>query len=90
MTKELLEQTRRRREFVDLSLVLTTIGLVVSLVIAFTAVSIGIARADTFVAIAETGDAQFAFGVFVVLIAVAAVSGLTALAQDREFPRRDY
>jgi hypothetical protein len=46
MTNELIERSRKR-EFADVALIVTTVALVVSLVIAFTAVSIGIARADT-------------------------------------------
>ena len=45
MTKDLIERSRKRHEFADLALIVTTITLVVSLVIAATAVSIGIARA---------------------------------------------
>ena len=45
MTKEMIERSRKRHEFADLALVVTTIALVVSLVIAATTVSIGIARA---------------------------------------------
>ena len=45
MTKEMIERSRERHEFADLALVVTTIALVVSLVIAAATVSIGIARA---------------------------------------------
>ena len=45
MTKDLIERSRKRHEFADLALIVTTITLVVSLAIAATAVSIGIARA---------------------------------------------
>ena len=47
MTKELIEHSRKRREFTNMALIVTTVTLVVSLAIAFTVVSIGIARADT-------------------------------------------
>jgi hypothetical protein len=45
MTRELIERSRKRHEFADVALIVTTIVLVVSLVIAATTVSIGIARA---------------------------------------------
>ena len=45
MTKDLIDRSRTRHEFTDLALIVTTSALVVSLVIAATAVSIGIARA---------------------------------------------
>ena len=46
MTEQLIEHLRKRREFADVTSIVTTIALVVSLVIAVTAVSIDIARAD--------------------------------------------
>jgi len=60
MTKELIEHSRKRREFTDMALIVTTVTLVVSLAIAFTVVSIGIARADTLVPIADGGQEIFA------------------------------
>ena len=45
MTNELLEQSRRRPAFADQAFVAATLALVVSIAVAFTVVSIGIARA---------------------------------------------
>jgi len=62
MTKELIEHSRKRREFTDMALTVTTVTLVVSLVIAFTVVSIGIARADTLLddrSVAVTSSVRF-------------------------------
>jgi hypothetical protein len=88
MTKELIECSRRRHEFADRALVVTTIALVVSLVIAFTAVSIGIARADTLVPAAE-GGGRLAPALLLGLV-VAAIGGLTAavVRDGHSSPRR--
>jgi hypothetical protein len=62
MTKELIEHSRKRREFTDMALIVTTVTLVVSLAIAFTVVSIGIARADTLLddrSVAVTSSVRF-------------------------------
>ena len=90
MTKDLIERSRKRHEFADLALIVTTITLVVSLVIAATAVSIGIARADTLVSIAESGGGRFALAILLGLI-IAAMGGLTAaMVHDGKYPpRRD-
>jgi hypothetical protein len=45
MNKELIEQSRRRSAFADQVFVAATLALVVSIAVAFTVVSIGIARA---------------------------------------------
>ena len=45
MTKELIEQCRQRPAFADQAFVAATLALAVSIVVAFTVVSIGIARA---------------------------------------------
>ena len=45
MTQELLEQSRKRPAFADQAFVALTLALTVSVVVAFTIVSIGIARA---------------------------------------------
>ena len=55
MTKELIEHSRKRHEFTDMALIVTTVTLAVSLVIAVTVVSIGIARTNTLVPFAESG-----------------------------------
>jgi hypothetical protein len=77
MTKQLIERSRKRHEFADAALVVTTITLVVSLVIAVTAVSIGIARADTLVPIADSGGGRLALAVLVALV-IAGMGGFTA------------
>jgi hypothetical protein len=45
MTNELIEQSRKRSAFADQAFVATTLALVVSIAVAFTVVSIEIARA---------------------------------------------
>jgi hypothetical protein len=76
MTKELIERSRQRHAFADLALVVT-VALAVSLVIAATVVSIGIARADTLGPIGES-DGRFTLAVVLGLV-IAGVGGLTAL-----------
>jgi hypothetical protein len=47
LTRDLIERSRKRHRFADAALVATTtVALTVSLVVAVTVVSIGIARAD--------------------------------------------
>ena len=58
MTRELIERSRRRRGIADVSLIVTAIALVASLVVAATAVSIGIARADALGQVAADGGAR--------------------------------
>jgi hypothetical protein len=84
----LIERSRRRHEFADAALIVTTITLVVSLVIAATAVSIGIARADTLTPIADGGGGRFALAVLIGLV-IAAMGGLTAaMVRDDRSPRQ--
>ena len=78
MTKELIERPRKRHEFADAASIVTTISLVVSLVIAVTAVSIGIARADTLVPLADSGGGRLALAMLVALV-IAGMGGLTAV-----------
>jgi len=77
MTQELIERSRKRHEFADVALIVTTVTLVVSLVIAFTAVSIGIARADTLMPLTGGVSGRLAFAVLVGLT-IAGMGGLTA------------
>ena len=65
-------------------------ALVVSLVIALTAVSIGIARADTLGPFGDSGSGRFALAMLVGLV-IAGVGGLTAalVHDDKLPPRRD-
>ena len=85
MTKELIERPRKRHEFADAASIVTTITLVVSLVIAVTAVSIGIAGADTLVPLPDSGG-RLALAVLVALV-IAGMGGLTAaMVRDGTHP----
>jgi hypothetical protein len=64
MTKELIEKSRKRPAFADVALITTAIALVVSIAIAATAVSIGIARADTLGDITQSDGARYALTAF--------------------------
>jgi hypothetical protein len=86
MTKELIERSRKRHEIADVALLVTTVTLVVSLVIAFTAVSIGIARADTLIPFAGSGSVRLALSIPLGLL-IAGFGGLTAgLLHSDKFP----
>jgi hypothetical protein len=88
MTKELIERSRKRHEFADVALLVTTVTLVVSLVIAFTVVSIGIARADTLMPFAGNGNARLALSIPLGLL-IAGLGGLTAgLVRGEKRPLR--
>jgi hypothetical protein len=66
---------------------IATLALALSTLIAVTAVSIGIARADVFGAQSEAGGAPLAIALFVGLL-LAGMGGLTAImADDRNTPR---
>jgi hypothetical protein len=86
MTKELIE----RDGFADVTLVVTTAALVVSLVVAFTAVSIDIARADTLVPFGGGGNGRPTLAMLVGLI-IAGFGGLTAafVQNGKSASRRD-
>jgi hypothetical protein len=90
MTKELIERSRKRHAFAGVPLIALAAALVVSLVIAFTAVSIGIARADTLVPFGGSGGGRLALAMLVGLI-IAGMGGLTAalVHNDKFPPRRD-
>jgi hypothetical protein len=66
---------------------IATIALALSTLVAATAVSIGIARADVFGARADADAAPFAIALFIGLL-LSAMGGLTALMAG-ERPRRD-
>jgi hypothetical protein len=88
MTKELIERSRRRPAFADVSLLVTAATLLVSLVVAATAVSIGIARADSLGPIADSSGGRFALAVLLALV-IAGMGGLTAaMVNDGPSPRR--
>ena len=90
MTQELIERSRKRHALTDLPLIVLAATLVVSLAIAFTAVSIGIARADSLVPFGGTGSGRLALAMLVGF-AIAGMGGLTAaLVHNDTFPpRRD-
>jgi hypothetical protein len=76
--------SKRRIAGVEL---IATVALAVSLVIAATAVSIGMARAQTLGAVGVSDDARFAIALFLGLV-MAAMGGLTAIAaRERQTPR---
>ena len=90
MTKQSIERSRKRHEFADVALIVTTMALVVSLVIAFTTVSIGIARADTLVPFGGGGSGRLVFAI-VLGLAVAGMGGLTAfLLNDNTVSQRRH
>jgi hypothetical protein len=88
MTHDLTAPSRPRHAFVDVSLVVTTAALVVSLAVAATVVSIGIARADSLAHVADSGGGRFAVAAFVALV-IAGLGGLTAaMVRDGQSPAR--
>lgn len=88
MTRELIERSRKRHAFAEVPLIVLTATLVLSLVVAFTAVSVGIARADTLVPFGGSGGGRLALAMLVGVI-IAGMGGLTAaLVHDEDFPRR--
>ncbi len=90
MTKELIERSRRSHAFADVPLIVLAATLVVSLAIAFTAVSIGIARADTLVPFGGSGNGRLVLAMLVGF-AIAGLGGLTAALVHNEKlpPQRD-
>jgi H+/gluconate symporter-like permease len=88
MTQESIAASRQRHAFVDVSLVVTTAALVVSIAVAATVVSIGIARADSLAHVAESGSGRFAVAAFVAFV-IAGLGGLTAtMVRDGQSPAR--
>lgn len=88
MTQELIERSRKRHALADVPLLVLAATLVVSLVIAFSAVSIGIARADTLVPFGGGGSGRLALALLVGF-AIAGMGGLTAaLVHNGKFPPR--
>ena len=78
MTKELIEQSRQRHAITDIALLIITVALIVSLVIAATVVSIGMARAGTFDAFIENGSVHYALAVFLGFV-IAGIGGLAIM-----------
>jgi hypothetical protein len=86
MTKELIERAHKRHAFAGVPLLMLTAMLVLSLAVAFTAVSIGIARADTLAPFGGSGSGRLALAMLVG-VAIAGVGGLTAaLVHNGKFP----
>ena len=81
---------RQGHALADVPLIFLTVALLLSLVIAFSAVSVGIARADTLMPFGGSGTGRIALATLVGLIIVG-VGGLTALMVrgDNLSPRRD-
>ena len=77
MTRELIERSRRRHAFADVPLFVLAATLVLSLVIALTAVSIGIARAETLAPFGGGGSGRLTLAM-IVGVAIAGMGGLTA------------
>jgi hypothetical protein len=77
-TKDSIERSRPRHEFADVSVIVTTVTLFVSLVITATAEAISIARADTLVPIADHSGGRLALAVLMALV-IASLGGLTAV-----------
>ena len=78
MTKELIEQSRKRHAPTDAAWLIITAALIVALVIAATVVSIGMARAGALDMLADSGGGRFALAVFLGS-AIAGMGGLTAI-----------
>ena len=72
------ERPRQRHALAELPLIVLTVALLFSLVVAFSAVSIGIARADTLMPFGGSGNGRLALATLVGLT-IAAVGGLTAV-----------
>jgi hypothetical protein len=88
MTTQSICQSENRRAFADVALLATTIGLVLSLAIAITTVSIGIARADTLDAIVSDNSGRACLAVFFALV-LTGMGGLTAaVVRDVKSPKR--
>jgi hypothetical protein len=81
-------QTHSRRAFADVALVATTLGLVLSLAVAITTVSIGIARADTFGAAAGHHGGAATLAVFFAAVFVGVGALAAAVVRDVRNPKR--
>jgi hypothetical protein len=90
MTEQSIEHSRQRHALADVPLIVLTVALTFSLVVAFSAVSIGIARADTLMPFGGTGNGRLALAMLVGVI-IAGVGGLTAalVRNNDSFPRRN-
>jgi hypothetical protein len=89
MSRKLIAPSRPRRGFADVALLVTTAALVVSLAVAATAVSIGIARADALAQVADSGGGRLVAAMVVALV-ISGIGGLTAaVVKDGTSSRRD-
>ena len=88
MTQELIERSRQRHAFADIPLVILTAALVLSLAIALTTVSIGIARADTIVPFGGGNSGRLTMAILLAMLVVG-TGGLTAVLvrNDKASPR---
>jgi hypothetical protein len=88
MTQELIERSRQRHAFAGLPVVLITLSLAVSLLIAATAVSIGISRADALMPAAGGDSGRLMFALFVAFV-IAGMGGVTAaMVKNEVSPQR--
>jgi TRAP-type mannitol/chloroaromatic compound transport system permease small subunit len=88
MTQELIERSRQRHALAGLPVILIVLSLVVSLMIAAIAVSVGIARADSLMPSANGGSSWLVFALFVGFVLVS-MGGLTAvIVKSDGRPRR--
>ena len=78
MTQELIERSRQRHAFAGLPVILITLSLAVSLMIAATAVSIGISRAGSLMPSTNSGSVWLVLVLFVGFV-LASMGGLTAV-----------
>ena len=77
MIEQTSERSRQRHALADLPLIVLTVALLFSLVVAFSAVSVGIARADTLMPFGGSGGGRLALAMLVGLT-IAGVGLLTA------------
>jgi uncharacterized membrane protein len=87
MHSEPISQPSSRRAFADVALLTTAICLVISLAVAITTVSIGIARADTFGAASRHGNDTF-LGWFFAAVLVGMGALTAAVMRDVRNPTR--
>ena len=78
MTQELLERSRERHALAGLPVILTTLSLVVSLMIAATAVLFCIVRTDSLMPSAHGGGMWLVLALFLGFV-LASMGGLTAV-----------
>ena len=88
MTEQTIGRPRQRRALADAPLIALTAALTFSLVVAFSAVSIGIARADTLMPFGGSDGGRLALAMLLGVV-IAGMGGLTAaLVHSEGFPQR--